>query len=100
MNPKEQILNSCLEQHGIKSAMTFSKESVFEAMQRYAELHKNTIIEDNKEQKLLRFCQEFIKKQKISEPETIYQTDNVIINAYEFIEGICNIVGYFDEENQ
>lgn len=48
--------------------------------------------------KLQKLCEEFIKKQKISCPETIYQTDHVIENAYEFIENICNIIGYYDDD--
>lgn len=44
-------------------------------------------------------CQKFIKEQKISCAETVYQTDRVIVNAYEFIEGICGIVGYVASED-
>ena len=40
------------------------------------------------------FCREFIAAQRITCPETIYQTDRVIENAYEFIEGVCERVGY------
>jgi hypothetical protein len=39
-------------------------------------------------------CMQFIEAQHINCPETIYQTDWVIENAYEFIEQVCNIVGY------
>ena len=48
--------------------------------------------------KLQKLCEEFIKKQKISCPETVYQSDRVMENAYEFIEQICNIVGYYDDD--
>ena len=41
-------------------------------------------------------CQNFIEKQTISCPETIYQCDWVMNNAYEFIEEVCDTVGYFD----
>lgn len=37
---------------------------------------------------------EFIKKQNIHCIETVYQSDRVILNAYDFIAGCCNIVGY------
>lgn len=47
---------------------------------------------------LWNLCKKFIEKQKIGYPETIYQTDWVIENAYEFIEQICNIVGYAESE--
>lgn len=49
---------------------------------------------------LMALCREFIDEQKISCAETIYQTDRVIENAYEFIEGICDIVGYCCEDEE
>lgn len=39
-------------------------------------------------------CAKYIKEQSIHCAETIYQTDWVIENAYEFIEDVCNVVGY------
>lgn len=39
-------------------------------------------------------CEAFIAEQQITCPETIYQADRVILNAYEFIERVCEIVGY------
>lgn len=41
----------------------------------------------------------FVDTQKISCPETIYQCDWVIENAFEFIEGCCDLVGYHDDED-
>ena len=52
---------------------------------------------------LVRHCLKFIKENDISCAETIYQTDRVIENAPEFIEGMCNILGYTkieDEEDE
>ena len=43
-------------------------------------------------------CLEFVEAQRIGCPEIIYQTDWVIENAYEFIEDVCNIVGYKEDE--
>lgn len=43
-------------------------------------------------------CQDFINKNKIDCEEVIYQTDWVIENAYKLIEDICEIVGYYEEE--
>lgn len=40
----------------------------------------------------------FIEKQDIACAEAIYQTDNVIQNAYEFIERLADIVGYKEDE--
>lgn len=36
----------------------------------------------------------FVDDNNIYAPETISQTDRVIVNAYEFIEDLVNIVGY------
>lgn len=41
--------------------------------------------------------EKFIEDNQISCPETIHQTDWVITNAYEFIERLCDIVGYYEE---
>ncbi len=43
---------------------------------------------------LFRLCEQFIIENEISCPEAIYQLDSVIGNAYEFLEEMCNIVGY------
>ena len=54
----------------------------------------------DKQEELFRLCQKFIEAQRIHCPETVYQSDRVIENAYEFIEDICDIVGYkkYDKE--
>lgn len=39
-------------------------------------------------------CQQFINQYEVSCPENIYQSDRVVLNAQQFIEEICNIVGY------
>lgn len=41
-------------------------------------------------------CKKFIEENRISCPETIGQCDHVIENAYDFIERICDIVGYYE----
>lgn len=48
-----------------------------------------------KEQELFDLCGRFVAEQQISCPEAVYQTDRVIENAYELIESICDIVGYY-----
>lgn len=45
---------------------------------------------------LWKHCRAFIEKQHISCSETVHQTDHVIENAYDFIDGVCQIAG-FDE---
>jgi hypothetical protein len=48
---------------------------------------------------LFTLCQKFIKDNRISCEEAVYQTDKVIENAYGFIEQVCNLVGYQPEED-
>lgn len=56
---------------------------------------------------LYALCERFVVDNGIHCPETIWQMDHVIGNAYEFIEEICNTIGYasmkeeteYDEEN-
>ncbi len=56
---------------------------------------------------LYALCERFVVDNDIHCPETIWQMDHVIGNAYEFIEEICNTIGYasmkeeteYDEEN-
>lgn len=55
--------------------------------------------QDNKEQQLMEHCKKFIKDQKISCADAIGQTDSIIENAYGFIEGVCDIVGYHEDES-
>ena len=51
-------------------------------------------------QQLHKVCEKFIEDQRIHCAETVYQTDRVIENAYEFIEGVCDIVGYYDDPDR
>lgn len=50
--------------------------------------------------KLLKIMQAFIEKQKISCAETVYQSDRVIENAYELIQDICDVVGYYKYDDE
>jgi molecular chaperone DnaK (HSP70) len=52
----------------------------------------------DKAQRLFDHVQKFIKDQQISCAECVCQSDRVIENAYDFIEGCCDIVGYYEEE--
>ena len=49
---------------------------------------------------LLGICQDFIRDNNITCAETVYQSDRVIENAYEFIDKICSLVGYAKEEEE
>lgn len=55
--------------------------------------------DEEKKQLLWEHCQKFIKDNRISCAETIYQCDWVIEKAYEFVEGACDIVGYHEYED-
>ena len=52
------------------------------------------------QRELFEYCKTFIKEQSISCPEAISQCDRVIENAYAFIEGVCDIVGYYEEKDE
>ena len=52
-------------------------------------------------ERLEKICKDFVAKQEITCAESVYQSDRVIENAYEFIESICNEVGYHKcEDNE
>ena len=48
---------------------------------------------------LYALAKDFIEKQKITCSETVYQTDRVIESAYQFIDNICEIVGFYEYED-
>lgn len=59
--------------------------------------HRDTAAADDDAAKgaaLLQLCRGFIAKQSISCAEAVYQSDRVILNAYDFIAEICEIAGY------
>ena len=45
---------------------------------------------------VLQAVERFIVLHRINCPETIYQVDDVIEGACEFIEELCDIAGYLD----
>lgn len=51
-------------------------------------------------EELLATCQKFVTDNEISCAETIYQTDRVVENSFAFIEAICDIVGYHEDEDE
>lgn len=52
-----------------------------------------------KSQALQDLCLKFIKDNEITCAETVYQSDRVIEHAYEFIEKVCETVGYCSDED-
>jgi hypothetical protein len=44
---------------------------------------------------VLELVEKFIVDHKISCSETVYQCDDVIESAYEFIDSICEISGFY-----
>ena len=61
-------------------------------------MKKQTALTEKEMNDLHALCLKFINDQKIDCAETIHQTDWVIENAYGFIEDICEIVGYAENE--
>lgn len=49
-------------------------------------------------EKLWEIADSFIREQNIHCPETIHQCDRVILNACEFIEQVCEVVGYLGDD--
>lgn len=45
-------------------------------------------------ERLHKLVEGFIERNEIYSPETIYQMDHVIEDAYGFIEQLCDVVGY------
>jgi len=52
-----------------------------------------------KQSKLLRACELFIDSHQIRCAEDCYQTDRVILEAPELVEEICQIVGYYEDDD-
>jgi len=44
--------------------------------------------------RLWSLCERFIDENNISCVESVFQCDHVIVNAYNFIADICEIVGF------
>ena len=73
------------------------KETVAARLQsdpRFAE----AMLDEMRKAKLWNLCCQFVEKTCITCPETISQCDWVTENAYEFIEKVCDVVGYYEEE--
>ena len=61
---------------------------------------KNESFELKDALKLWALCRQFIDSNHIGCPETIYQSDRVILMSYKFVEEICKIVGYHKEDTE
>lgn len=44
--------------------------------------------------KLLELCRRWIAENKVQCAEAIYQIDNITFESLEFVEKICELVGY------
>jgi hypothetical protein len=53
----------------------------------------------NKARELQDVCVKFVKDNRITCAESVYQSDHVIEHAYEFIEKVCSVVGYCSDED-
>ena len=50
----------------------------------------------DKRKELWEVCEKYINDHRIDCPEDICQSDDVILDAYDFIGDICEIVGYYE----
>lgn len=57
-------------------------------------MEERTMDADEKMRRLWNLCEHFIYENRIGCAETIFQVDSVAENSPEFIECVCNIVGY------
>jgi hypothetical protein len=57
------------------------------------------MVKETVEAKLLAHVKKFIKEQQITCSETVYQSDRVIENGYDFIDGCAKIVGFHRDED-
>ena len=49
---------------------------------------------------LFDLCKEFIKENEITCSESIYQSDKIEANALDLVEQICELIGYYEEEDE
>lgn len=87
---------------GMKKAIERDRDLPSRMGKRSAEAKQESMSDAATRKQLFALCEQFILDNKVTCPEAIYQTDRVIENAYEFIEEMCNLVGYAefkDEEN-
>ncbi len=49
---------------------------------------------------LFDLCRDFIKDNEITCSETIYQSDKIEANALDLIEQICELIGYYEEDEE
>lgn len=49
---------------------------------------------------LFDLCKDFIKDNKISCAEDIFQRDSIEANALDLVEQICDIIGYHEEDEE
>lgn len=49
---------------------------------------------------LFDICKEFIKENQITCSETIYQSDKIEANALDLVEQICELLGYYEEDEE
>jgi len=54
----------------------------------------------DKAEKVLQIVESFVKDQQIHCPEVIYQSDRVIMNAYEFIDELVSIAGFLPDDKE
>lgn len=85
----QEYVGTC-EQFPDLKYIDYGKEQVEEGIREMVEdrLHENKLYA------LWKVVEDFIEEQNITCPEAVCQSDRVILNAYDFIEKCCDIVGY------
>ena len=53
-----------------------------------------------KAERVLKIIEQFVIDQRISCDETIYQSDRVIVNAYDLMYELINVAGYMEIEEE
>jgi hypothetical protein len=70
----------------------FDAEAAYCAKKIWDAIGRN--MNNKKQEQLFELCKKFIDDNDVYGGECVYQNDNVQLSACEFIEQICDIVGY------
>lgn len=49
---------------------------------------------------LFDLCKEFVNENEISCSEDLYQRDSLQLQALELLEQICDLIGYYEDEEE
>lgn len=89
-----------VSQGGKTEAYCMSSGEVFIGGAKTPEEREELLVYPVNVEALYLHCAKFKTDNRIDCSETVYQTDRVIENAYEFIDGVCEIIGYPKDEDE